>query len=337
MKIVWKRRAAVVLCTSFIAALLCAVFALQYTFLPVQTPGTTVHIRIQPGQSLAQITDELRANKVIARPKLFRLLAVCSGLSTNIQAGEFEVDTGWSRLHILRTLARGPQVLHTLRIPEGLTWWQTADIVGQSGLTSYDAFNAAIHDQDILKEFNIPADSAEGYLFPETYHLPRPADRDAEPIVRLMLREFSTKVQTLWPESSPDPKRIHDLVILASLVEKETGRPDERRTVAGVFANRLQRGMRLQCDSSIIYGLGQSFDGNLTRSHLRDQGNAYNTYTHAGLPPGPICSPGLASLQAAKNPEQHNYLYFVSKGDGSHHFSRTLTEHNRAVRRYQLR
>jgi UPF0755 protein len=307
-------------------------------YLPVHTPGRNIHIHISPGQSLSQITASLKQQEIISRPRLFTLLARFLNVSTNIQAGEFELDTGWTRLQILHALANGQQILHSISVPEGLSWWQTARTLDQTGLTTFDKVQAAVHDKKLLAAFNIPADTAEGYLFPETYHLPRPVDQQAKPIIRFMLQEFHNKAEKiLWPRGLPDPEKVHDLVILASLVEKETGQADERRTVAGVFANRLHRGMRLQCDPTVIYGLGPDFDGNLTKAHLRDADNAYNTYIHSGLPPGPICSPGLASLQAALNPKKHNFLYFVSKGDGSHHFSRTLSEHNRAVRRYQLR
>ena len=333
----WKRSLAYIFCIGILGVLLCTIFALQYALLPIHTPGNTVQVHIRPGQTLTEIAGALQTKKVISNPLLFSLLARVSNLSSDLQSGEFEISTAWSRLRILRTLASGSQIQYSLRVPEGLTWWQTAEVVAQSGLTTYEKFKRAVHDQELLAAYNIPADSAEGYLFPETYRLPRPAKGRAEPIVRMMLKEFEENIRVhIWPEDPPDPEEIHDLVILASLVEKETAHPEERRAVAGVFVNRLQRGMRLQCDPTIIYGLGQRFDGNLTRSDLEDADNAYNTYTHAGLPPGPICSPSLASLQAALNPEDHNYLYFVSKGDGSHHFSRSLKEHNRAVRRYQL-
>jgi len=332
-----KRTLALVVSCIVIASLLGVLFALQLVLFPVQTPGERVHVHIKPGHSLARITAELQDKGAVRNPYLFQVLARAVGLSSSLQAGEFALNTGWNRIQILRTLANGSHVLHSLRIPEGLTWRETAELAAQSGLTTFEAFKKAVHDPELLEEFNIPAHSAEGYLFPETYRLPRPMDNTATPIVRIMLREFHNQTEKIWPEQRPDPQDIHDVVILASLVEKETAHPEERKTVAGVFANRLQQGMRLQCDPTVIYGLGPGFDGNLTKKHLRDPENPYNTYAHAGLPPGPICSPGLAALQAAQDPEDHSYLYFVSQGDGNHHFSRSLREHNRAVRRYQLR
>ncbi len=337
MGMTWKQIPVCFACVAILISLLGTLFALQFTFLPVSTPGKTVLVHIQPGQSVTHIASMLEEKEVIKNPFLFQLLARASGLSFKLQAGEFEIDTSWNRLKILRTLASGSHVLYSLRIPEGLTWWQTAQVVADSGLTSFESFQKAVHNQKLLNEFGIPADSAEGYLFPETYTLPRPHGNRAEPIVRLMIRQFYNTVSTsLWPDKLPNPQEIHNLVILASLVEKETAQPQERKKVAGVFVNRLQRGMRLQCDPTVIYGLGRDFAGNLTKKQLRDEDNIFNTYTHAGLPPGPICSPGLASLQAAQDPEDHEYLYFVSQGDGSHYFSRSLNEHNRAVRRYLL-
>ena len=175
-----------------------------------------------------------------------------------------------------------------------------------------------------------------GYLWPDTYLLPRPTTNDPRPVILAMLAQFKAQAGPEFQRAGlTDPALIHDVVTLASLIEKESARPEERATIAGVFANRLDRGMLLQCDPTIIYGLAQAFDGNLTRNHLRDSDNPYNSYRHSGLPPGPICSPGLEAIRAALNPEEHDLLFFVAKGNGSHHFSRTLEEHNRAVNRYQ--
>jgi UPF0755 protein len=155
-------------------------------------------------------------------------------------------------------------------------------------------------------------------------------------MAEVMLKEFFRNARKVWPGGLPDFEEMQRTVILASLIEKETGDTSERARISGVFHNRLRRGMLIQCDPTIIYGLGPDFDGNLRKSDLTNRENPYNTYVHRGLPPGPICSPGLDSLLAAVHPEQHAYLYFVARGDGSHHFSRTLEEHNQAVRKFQL-
>jgi UPF0755 protein len=195
-----------------------------------------------------------------------------------------------------------------------------------------------VRDKEILAKYSIPADSAEGFLFPETYHIPRPQGGDPRPIAEAMIQGFWTHAAPfVWPEGSPSPERLMETVILAALVEKETSLPAERPVVAGVYLNRLRKGMLLQADPTTIYGIGLEFDGNLRRKHLTDASNPYNTYTRKGLPPGPICSPGLSSLLAVIEPAEHDYLYFVSKNDGSHVFSRTLKEHNEAVYKYQIR
>ena len=251
-------------------------------------------------------------------------------------------------MEVLGELGRTRDVLFPLTVPEGLTWWQTADTVQASGRGTREGFSKIVRDRDFLAQWNIPGDSAEGYLFPETYLFPKTAisretdtDKPSEAehdrrIAERLIAMFREKTTNLFP---PDmsPKAVRDLLTLASLVEKETSRDDERARIAGVYANRLRKNMRLQCDPTIIYGIGPDFDGNLKRTHLRDRSNPYNTYMHAGLPPGPICSPGRASIEAALHPESHTFLYFVARGDGSHVFSKTLKEHNRYVRKYQLR
>jgi UPF0755 protein len=320
-----------------LAVILAAILIWHYLFLPIERPGRELVVRIESGQTLSRIAWDLKEKEVIATPRLFVWLGRISGRSTGIQAGEFKINSGWSRWRLLEHLHSGTAILHKLQVPEGLTWWEIGALVEEAGLASQEAFAEQVSNQRLLKAHNIPASTAEGFLFPETYFFHKQNDGNAKQIVERMLEEFWQAVDgSIWTGSRPDKDRVLQLVTLASLVEKETGLPEERRTIAGVFTNRLERGMRLQCDPTVIYGLGRSFDGNLRKRDLRDEGNPYNTYAHSGLPPGPICSPGLASLKAAADPAEHDYLYFVATGDGGHHFSRTLTEHNRAVRKYQL-
>lgn len=320
------------------AAVFAGLWINQYLTQALHTPGESRIITIPQGHSFARIAQDLEEQGIIDNALLFRLLGRITGSAQSAQAGEFLVNTGWTRLELLDTLIHGHEVLYPVQIPEGSTWWDTARIVHQSGLTTFERFAAAVHNATLLQEYSIPAESAEGYLFPETYSLPRPQAGSAIPVIRTMLDEFERRTRATFSGDAPlKPQRIHELVILASLVEKETAQEEERARIAGVYENRLQRGMRLQCDPTVIYGLGPDFDGNLTRKDLRNSANHYNTYRHSGLPPGPICSPGLASLEAAMNPEDHTYLYFVATGEGGHKFSRSLKEHNRAVRDYQLR
>lgn len=304
---------------------------------PPETPGREVVLDIEPGQTFVQVAAELERRGVITDQRKFLLLGRWRKATGLVRAGEFALNTGMTPDEVLRTLTTGTEMLHKLVVREGLTWWETARLVEQTGLGSEESFEAAVRDPELLARFSIPADSAEGYLFPETYMLAKPKGGDAKAVVEIMLQHFQTAAGKVWPSGLPEPAKLHELVILASLVEKETGAPQERARIAGVYANRMERGMRLQCDPTIIYGLGDEFDGNLTKAHLLDASNPYNTYRINGLPPGPIASPGLESLKAAAAPEQHSYLYFVSKKDGTHYFSKTLVEHNEAVRRYQLR
>lgn len=303
-----------------------------------QTPGREVVITIKPGSSFHAVAQELQERDCITNAQYFRILGKYEGKTASIKAGEFRLSTAWTPRQVLDAITTGPELLHKLVVREGLTWWQVGKLVEESGLATFKSFEKAVHDKKLLKQFNIPFDNAEGFLFPETYSLPRPRGKNAYPIVRTMLSAFwSHAGNKLWPDAPPSPEELKRTVILASMVERETGVTSERERIAGVFANRIRRGMLMQCDPTIIYGLGTDFDGNLTRKHLRDKSNPYNTYRHKGLPPGPICSPGFHALTSALHPEEHNYLYFVAKGDRSHYFSKSLREHNNAVRKYQLR
>lgn len=304
---------------------------------PPEVPGREVTLDIPPGCTLAQVAATLREQGLITDEGRFAMLARWEGKDASVKAGEYLLNTNWRPLQILDVITEGRSILHRLFIPEGLTWWQVGRLVEESGLADFESFERAVHDKELLARFGVPFDDAEGFLFPNTYLLPRPRGGDAAPIVRTMLSAFYEHAAArLWPDGPPPPEELRRVVVLASMVERETGADEERARIAGVFAGRLKKRMRLQCDPTVIYGLGQTFDGNLTRVDLKDDANPYNTYRHAGLPPGPISSPGFKSLRAALEPEKHSFLYFVAKGDGTHFFSRTLAEHNRAVRTYQL-
>ncbi|BBD08393.1 endolytic transglycosylase MltG [Desulfovibrio ferrophilus] len=305
---------------------------------PPETYGREIVLDIQPGSTFDAVARTLRDKGLITNFKKFRMLARWEEKLGSIKAGEFRLNTSWTPIQILDAITAGQAMLHKLFIPEGLTWWQIGRLVDESGLASFESFEKAVHDKSLLAKFNIPFDNAEGFLFPDTYHLPRPRGKNAEPLVRAMLSAFWRHAgNKIWPTDRPKPKELARVMILASMVEKETGADAERERIAGVYANRIEKRMLLQCDPTVIYGLGTAFDGNLKRTHLKDKTNLYNTYARRGLPPGPICSPGFRSLEAADAPEKHRLLYFVSKGDGTHQFSSSLKEHNSAVRKYQLR
>jgi len=312
--------------------------AYDFLCVPPETPGQKKIIRIEPGWTFDKVARELYRENLVKDLERFRVLGKWKERISSIKAGEFRLSTGWTPSQILDALTYGKPLLHKVRIPEGLTWWRIGRVIEESGLASFESFDEAVHNKALLREYSVPWDTAEGFLFPDTYYFNRPRNKNATAIVRVMLRAFwDHAASKVWPDEKPTEKELKKVLTLASMVEKETGVASERERIAGVFANRIQKRMLLQCDPTVIYGLGTAFDGNLRRPHLEDRSNLYNTYRRRGLPPGPICSPGLDSLLAAKKPEKHSYLYFVSKGDGSHHFSATLKEHNRAVRKYQLR
>lgn len=293
--------------------------------------NATIIFTVETGETLRTVSTKLEEQGLVRWGEAFRTYGRYR--KAPLQAGEFELSAAMSPRQILEILAYGQPILHRLHFAEGLTMNEVALAVNATGLTTAQQFLEACRDQEFLARNNIAAQTAEGYLFPETYFFPRIPGQNPYPILQAMLDRFKATVRDL-PQAN-DPEALHRLVILATLVEKETAVPSERATVAGVYTKRLAIGMLLQCDPTIIYGLDENFDGRLRRSHLQDASNPYNTYVHPGLPPGPICSPGKAALVAAAYPEEHDYLYFVAKPDGSHHFSRTLREHNNAVIKYQ--
>lgn len=332
-------RRALIVVTIMVAG--CAAIAAWYfhRFLttPPETPGREITVRIDQGMSFDAIAGLLHKEGAVTDPTAFKLLARYSRQDVRLKAGEYLLSTGYTPQRVLDLLVSGQAILYKVSVPEGLTMRQIARLVEQAGLGSQESFERAARDKELLAKFGVPSDNAEGFLFPETYLFTRKPGNDARQVVEAMLAQFAKRAAKVWPQGVPQGKELFDAVTLASIVEKETGQGNERAKVAGVFANRLRLKMLLQTDPTIIYGLGEKYDGNLHRAQLDDPKNPYNTYQHPGLPPGPICNPGLESLKAAANPEPGDYLYFVSKNDGTHYFSKTLEEHNGAVAKYQLR
>lgn len=283
-------------------------------------PGTLeqpVTVVVPRGSGLETIAGRLADAGVIADPLIFVIGAQATGKARSLRAGEYQFPAGVSPREALDKLARGDTVVRRLTVAEGMTSFQAAALIADAeGLTG-----------------NVDPIPAEGSLLPETYHFSWGDDRTD--MVRRMQRAMDDAVRRLWegraaglPIDTPE-----QAVILASIVEKETGVARERGLVAGVFVNRLRRGMRLQSDPTVAYGIagGAGLDRSLTRTDLASE-TPYNTYAISGLPPAPICNPGLASLAAVLNPEETDFLYFVADGTGGHAFARTLAEHNRNVR-----
>lgn len=315
-----------------------------YSFLNSQgmQPPQEVEITIAPGMTFSALAQELADRGVIADAAKFGLYARYEDVADKIKSGRFRVNTGWTPPKVLDHLVNGLPYLERVTIPEGLTWWEVGKRLEDAGMVRFEDFKKVIHDPAFLRFWGIPFDNAEGFLFPDTYLLGRPLVLDeasARNIAGRLVDTFWRRTASLWPggkrPGAAQAGLVRDRVRMASIVEKETAVASERQRVSGVYANRLQTGMRLQADPTIVYGLGPEASGPILRSQLNDASNKYNTYQHAGLPPGPICSPGLASLSAAFNPEEHDLLYFVARGDGSHVFSSNLRDHNNAVQVYR--
>jgi len=232
----------------------------------------------------------------------------------------------------LKALIEAEPLQHAVTIVEGLQAEEIADIFARKKWSNKDEFLALVQDQTFIAALGlVNVSSLEGYLYPDTYYLTRLPAPDTRKIISMMVQRFLD----IWESLDADDEEMHNTVILASIVEKETGDAAERSRIASVFWNRLKRGMRLQSDPTVIYGI-KDFNGNITRKDLRRK-TPYNTYVVKGLPAGPICNPGRDAIEAVLNPAAEEYLYFVSKNDGTHHFSKSLREHNRAVRKYQLK
>lgn len=307
-------------------------------------PPLALEVIIQPNMPFVDLAHDLESKGIVKNAKYFVLYARYKAQTLKIRSGRFLMNTGWTPPEVLKHLINDPPIMSRVTLPEGLTWWETGKRLEAAGMVRFSDFEKVIHDPTFLQYWGIPQANAEGFLFPDTYLIMRPLEfneASARTVVGRLIDTFWRRTASLWPEGKR-PGREHadlvrNLVCLASIVEKETGVPNERKRVAGVYTNRLQRGMRLQADPTVVYGIGPSFTGSILRSQLNDAKNPYNTYQNNGLPPGPICSPGLACLTAASMPEQHPFLYFVATGTGGHIFSSNLQDHNKAVTAYRQR
>lgn len=288
---------------------------------------------ISPGSGVKRIAARLVEEDVLSEPYTFTLWAYASDHTRRLHAGEYFIPPDATVEDVLQIFVSGKVIQRAVTLIEGWTFAEFRQAL-------YDSEKLRIETRDltgaeILERLDADHENPEGWFFPDTYYYTADmSDLDIlgqaySTMVRVLDEEWENRDQAVGLESK------YEALVLASIIEKETGRHDERRTIAGVFHNRLKQGMRLQTDPTVIYGLGDEFDGNLTRAHL-DADTPHNTYTRPGLPPTPIAMPGRASVHAALNPAETTALYFVSRGDGSHKFSDTLAEHNRAVAEYQI-
>lgn len=309
-------------------------FFIMLIMMPVDQTGRMREIEIPKGASLSQIAKMLKDAKLIRSAMAFAAFARLRNVSQKIKAGEYAFTSSMPATVILDKLIRGEVVAHVVVVPEGFTMSQIADAIIGAKVSKGKDFLKVATDRELLSSLKIPGATAEGYLFPETYNLTR--SMSEREILTLMVSEFWRRVT---PDLIEDAKKqgltLHQMVTLASLIEKEASIKEEKPLISAVFHNRLKKRMRLQCDPTAVYGV-KDFDGMILKSHLRSRKNPYNTYVIYGLPPGPIASPGLDSIKAAVNPAPVNYLYFVSRNDGSHQFSSTLAHHNVAVAKFRL-
>lgn len=293
-------------------------------------------IQISPGTNMTALAGQLAAQGLLAHPRYAHYLdwyARATGEARHLKAGEYQVEPGMQPPDLLQRITSGKVYQHRLTVVEGWTFDQMMRAIDRN-----DAIKHTLRGDsgaEIMKAIGQAGKDPEGLFAPDTYFFPR-GTTDVQFLQRAY-RKMQRTLHDAWENRDDDLpfQTSYQALILASIIERETGVASERRRIAGVFVRRLERGMRLQADPTVIYGLGSTYDGNLSLRDLR-RDTLYNTHTRRGLPPTPICIPSAASIKAAVHPAQGDALYFVSRGDGTHHFSATLEEHNRAVARYQL-
>jgi UPF0755 protein len=300
---------------------------------PVDLAAPTVEFSIRPGSSLRGATRQVVDAGVIMPDWKFTLLARANGAGGSIKAGSYQVSQGITPLQLLRKIIRGDYAQSEILFIEGWQFRQMREAMKMNVDLRHDS--ELLSEAQIMERLGAAGKVPEGMFFPDTYVFAKGSSDLA--VLGRAHRVMNKQLQAAWQQRSLDlpVSDPYEALILASIVEKETGRESDRSQIAGVFANRLRLRMKLQTDPSVIYGLGERFDGNLrTRDLVTD--TPFNTYTRLGLPPHPIAMPGLASIAAVMHPATTDALYFVSRGDGSSEFSRTLVDHNRAVAKYQM-
>ena len=309
-----------------------AVYGHRALDLPMQQTGVHHVVEVPEGASFKETARLLAQKGLIMSPFWFRLLGKVQDAERKIKPGEYDLHTAMRPAEILSQLVSGRVIQYSVTIQEGLTARQISKALGETGIVKEADVARLVEDAAFIKALGIDAPTLEGYLYPDTYYFPKRAR--TEDVVRAMVSRFR---QAFTPELRAQSAALRlteiQVLTLASIIEKETGQDAERPLISAVFHNRLRKGMLLQSDPTVIYGI-PDFNGNLTRADLA-RPTRFNTYTNTGLPPGPIASPGVRSIQAALNPAPVNYLFFVSKNDGTHQFSATLGEHTRAVEQYQ--
>lgn len=332
MSDILKKRSAIIFTglLSLIIALLIMGFGLFF-IKPADKSGLEQVIIVREGITLTEIAADLEEKGVITNKTLFMLWTRLMGYDRKIKAGEYRLSSGMPPVRIIEILTRGIIITHPVTFPEGFSIDQVGGMLAEKGLVDKPVFISLAHDPDLVKRYGISGPSLEGFLYPDTYQFGR--GLSPESIIDVMISRFREVVAPYEQLIGESGFTMEEVVTLASIIEKETGRAEERPVIASVFLNRIKKGMRIESDPTVIYGI-KDFSGNIKRKDLLDP-TPYNTYVIRGLPPGPIANPGLESIRAVLYPEETDFLYFVSKNDGSHYFSKSLDEHNNAVRIYQ--
>ena len=299
---------------------------------PLDVGPEPLELAIEPGTTPRGVARDVVAAGVKTDARLLYAWFRVSGQDRAIKAGNYEIPPGTTPISLLQKLARGEEALRALTLVEGWNWRQVRQALAKEEQIKHDA--AALTDEVLMAQLGRPGVAPEGRFFPDTYTYAKGSSDIA--LLRRAMHAMDRHLEAAWAQRAVDTplKSADEALTLASIVEKETGKASDRGQIAGVFVNRLRVGMLLQTDPTVIYGLGEKFDGNLRKRDLQTD-TPWNTYTRAGLPPTPIAMPGKASLLAAVQPQATRALYFVAKGDGTSHFSASLEEHNRAVNRYQ--
>ncbi|MGE4335288.1 MAG: endolytic transglycosylase MltG [Pigmentiphaga sp.] len=314
-----------------VVAALAAAAAVYWALRPLSLPHDPLDFSIAPGTSLRGIARDLQNEGLDVHPEAFVLMARLSGLDRQVKAGSYEVTSRDNLWQLLNRMAQGDVQYSRVTFIEGWTYRQMRAELAKN--PDIRPVLEGVDDAELLKRLGAEAEHPEGLFFPDTYSFAKgSSDFD---ILRRAHAAQRERLEEAWEARDPDTPWAtpYEMLIMASIVEKETGNSADRGRVAGVFANRLKVGMPLQTDPTVIYGMGDAYDGRLLRRHLRID-HPWNTYTRPGLPPTPIANPGRAALDAAARPDEHRYYYFVSRGDGSSAFSQNLAQHNREVNRY---
>lgn len=306
----------------------------QFVETPVNLPPEGLIYQLEAGSSVYRLASDLSEADIIDKPILLRLLARLTEQASRLKAGEYHIPAGTTPTGLLDILTSGREVQHALTLVEGFTFKQMMAAINRHPALEHSLLE--LSDEEIMRRLGFPDQHPEGRFYPDTYHFPRGTSDLA------FLRRAYDKLQQFlaaeWEQREPDLplKTPYEALILASIVERETALPEERPRIAGVFTRRLRKDMRLQTDPTVIYGMGDAYDGNIRRRDLKAD-TPYNTYVHKGLTPTPIAMPSGAAIHAVLHPQPGDALYFVATGDGGHYFSSSLQEHNQAVRKYQLK